>query len=185
MSMKKAAPMHKILFDNSGSMSELGKEQLLINTLRFCRQFIELNNIKEPVEYYQASNSIDQIQFEENNDIVILPPTGRTSGEVISDWLQSNKNNFIFWITDGYTNFSEELLLNLGKKSSLVIVALGCDADINQLKRFQSSLFLVDNLDAALEKFFTPISNMSVLPKVVEEAATENVFSDDDNDDEW
>jgi hypothetical protein len=183
--MKKAAPMHKILFDNSGSMSELGKEQLLTNTLRFCRQYIELNNIKELVEYYQANNGIEHIKFEKNKDVVISTPTGRVSGNVISDWLQSNNNNFILWITDGYTNFSEELLLNLGKKSNLVIVALGCDADINQLKRFQSSLFLVDNLDAALEKFFIPISNMSVLPKVVEEAAIENVFSDDGSDDEW
>jgi len=174
--------MHKILFDNSGSMSELGKEQLLINTLRFCRQYIELNNIKESVEYYQASNDIEHIQFEKNNDIVISEPTGQASGKVISDWLKSNSNNFILWITDGYTNFSEELLLNLCKKSNLIIVALGCDADIDQLKRFQSSLFLVDNLDAALDQFFMPISNVAVLPKVVEEAATEDAFSDDD---EW
>lgn len=183
--MKKAAPMHKILFDNSGSMSELGKEQLLINALRFARQYIEFNNAQYEVEYYQTSNAIDQIQFEKDNDIVISPPAGQVSGKVMSDWLKSNSKNFILWITDGYTNFSEELLLNLCKKSNLIIVALGCDADIEQLKRFQSSLFLMDNLDAALEQFFMTISNVAVLPKVVEEAVTENAFSDDDNDDEW
>ena len=175
--------MHKILFDNSGSMSELGKEQLLANTLRFCRQYIELNNIKEPIEYYQASNDIEHIQFENNNDIVISEPAGQVSGKVISDWLKSNCSNFILWITDGYINFNEELLLNVSKKSNLIIVALGCDADIDQLKRFQSSLFLADNLEAALDQLFMPISSLTVLPKVVEEATVKNTFSDDV--DEW
>jgi len=181
--------VYKILFDNSGSMSELGKEQLLINTLRFSRQYIELNNIFETVSYYQLSETIDEIKFENNKDIMISIPSGRTSEKAISEWFILHDNNPVLWITDGYTSFSEEQIFNLCKNSNIIVVALGCDADIGQLKRFKSTIFFVHNLEAALVDFFMPKSDHSILSTMVAESCSldslDSFDFDESDGDEW
>jgi hypothetical protein len=184
--MSRGRVVHKILFDNSGSMSELGKEQLLINTLRFSRQYIEFNNILEAVSYHQLSETIDEIKLENNKDIVISIPSGRASGNVISEWFISHDNIHVLWITDGYTHFSEEQIFNLCKNSNIIIVALGCDADTGLLKRFKSKIFFVHNLEAALAQFFMPRSDISILAATVAESCTLDTFGiDESDDDEW
>jgi len=167
-------------------MSELGKEQLLINTLRFSRQYIELNNIQEAVSYYQLSETIDEIKLENNKDIVISIPSGRASEKVISEWFISHDNIPVLWITDGYTCFSEEQIFNLCKNSNIIIVALGCDADTGQLKRFKSQMFFVHNLETALTQFFMPKPEHSILPTMIAESCTLDSFGiDESDDDEW
>jgi hypothetical protein len=182
----KGDSVHKILFDNSGSMSELGKEQLLINALRFSRQYIELNNVTEFVSYHQIGEKIDEIKIENNKDIVILPPGGRCSGKVISEWILPQENTPILWLTDGYNSFSEEEIFNLSKKANITVVALGCDAGIEQLERFSSPIFMTHNLDAALTLFFFPPTECSFLPKTVTALdIVEELATDESDADEW
>ncbi len=178
--------MYKILFDNSGSMSELGKEQLLINTLRFSRQYTEFNNTSQAVSYYQLNASIDEIKLEHNKDIVLSNPGGRASGEVVSEWFMSNENMPVLWITDGYTQFSEQQIFTLSDKKNIIILALGCDADTEQLKRFKSPIFFVHNIEAALAQFFVAKSNHSMLPTTVTESGDLDSFViEESGDDEW
>lgn len=177
--------MHKILFDNSGSMSELGKSQLLINTLRFSRQYIEFNNILERVSYNQLRDTINEIKFENNKDIDISLPCGRATGNVISEWVISHNNSPVLWITDGYTSFSEEQIFNICNNSNIIILALGCDADIGELKRFESKIFFVHNLEAALDQFFMPKLEHFILPTTAAESRILDSFGVDEDDDEW
>jgi len=178
--------MHKILFDNSGSMSELGKEALLINTLRFSRQYTEFNNVQETVEYYQASHRIDEIKIENNKDILISEPKGKCSDELLSNWLLSQGEASILWITDGYVNFSEADIFKLSSCPNISIVALGCDADIDQLKRLKTGLYTVENIETALAQFFTPQVAHFILPKKVADiTVADSSWEDQSDDDEW
>jgi len=178
--------VHKVIFDNSGSMSELGKSQLLINTLRFSRQYIELNDISKEVSYYLCSGNIDEVKLESNKDIIIPSPNGSSCGAVISGWFLSNHNSQLLWFTDGYTTFTEEQIFSLKNNTNLIIVALGCDADLGQLKRFSCPVFSISNINAALMSFFEPTHNHNILPTTVEDSEPLDSFGiDDGDDDEW
>lgn len=180
--VSKDSRVHKIIFDNSGSISGAGKDQLLLNTLRFCRQYQELNNIKEDVYYYQLKDLISEIKIETNIDIVIEPASGKINESELTQWIMKDRDIDFLWITDGYFDFSKEDQLSLSKCENITLVALGCDADIDSIESLRNNNFKIYDIGMALDLFFMKKNINNNFPLIVDE----NIFSDvDESDDEW
>ena len=173
--------MHCII-DCSGSMTEYGKPMLLINLLRYIRQFTA-QDIKN-THYFSWREDIAEIDWLTEADIE-LPVT--KDGSYIArlcDWGEANPEVTLLVLTDGYFKLNVQQRHQLSQFDNLYLVGVGGDADLVQLNTLSNHSFRADGLDRALHTIYRPKA-IGVAPSHRFDLTKIIIENESENDDEW
>lgn len=170
------------IIDSSGSMAEYGKPMLLVNLLRYIRQFT--SETDKSANYFCWREDIVEINWLAGTDIELPALKGSNHLDSLCDWIEANPEAMILVLTDGYFNLDASQRRQLSQLDNLYLVAVGGDADFEQLRRVSDYSFRAEQLDRALQTIYRPkVVTLAPLNQVELLKLNDNNGMEDD--DEW
>lgn len=169
------------IIDCSGSMTEYGKPMLMVNLLRFIRQFAARQDKK--VHFFSWRTEIQLLNWSALEDVALAKSSGNSSVTALCSWCKNNPTAEIIVLTDGYFDLNKEQRSLLNQSSNLHFIAVGGDADISILKAITINSYPAEQIEFAFfsidqtKGFITPpVKRVDLL------AAHQNNNLDEDDD---
>ncbi len=172
------------LIDLSGSMSEYGKPMLVINLLRYIRQFADQND--KDIKYFTWQTDINEISWPMAEDVTLPNSEGSGNVEMFCRWCEINSDARILVLTDGYFKLNKEQRHQLSNFGHLFLIGVGGDANFPLLSVLSNHCYGAEQLDHVLHIIWranlsdiAPLSRVDLTQFLVESK------SKDEDDDEW
>lgn len=165
-------------------MAEYGKPMLLVNLLRYIRQYT--SEADKSARYFCWQEGIVEINWLAGTDIELPALEGTSHLASLGDWVEKNPDAMLLVLTDGYfkLNASQRSQLSqLSQLDNLYLVAVGGDADLEQLRRVSNYSFRAEELDRALQTIYRP-EVVTIAPSSQVELLEVSVQSEVEED-EW
>lgn len=170
------------VIDCSGSMAEYGKPMLLVNLLRYIRQFTTQNG--QSARYFSWQEAIAEINWPAEADVELPTLVGSSDVAALCNWAEESSEIVLLVLTDGYFKLGAEQLHQLSQLDNLYLLGVGGDADLVQLNALSNHSYLAEQLDQVLHTIWRPkVSSSAPLGRV--ELAEVVVESESDDEDEW
>ena len=174
-----SSKLHCII-DCSGSMAEYGKPMLLVNLLRYIRQFTKQHS--QSAHYFSWQKDIAEVNWPAEADVQLLTTEGGSDVAALCSWTEANPEATLLVLTDGYFRLNAEQRYQLTQLDNLYIVGVGGDADLVQLNTLSQHSYRAEQLDHVLHIIWRP-KTAAVGPTSRVELAV--VLVGDEPDDEW
>lgn len=187
-----------VIVDTSGSMNDMGKIHLQRN---LCHYVLQLKNSVQHkyadlnIHFFQWTQNTSEINLQSNGDIPALEANGSASLIGLLDFMSKHQNTIrkpsFLILTDG--NFDRgdfnKHIKAVSEISGLYIrtVAVGADADLNQLKKLSSnnSVFLSENISAAVDSAILDRDELVAPPKSIAQILPHDVDQEDGAEEDW
>ncbi|MBE0470342.1 MAG: hypothetical protein IBX55_12655 [Methyloprofundus sp.] len=174
-----SSKLHCII-DCSGSMAEYGKPMLLVNLLRYIRQFTKQHS--QSAHYFSWQKDIAEVNWPAEADVQLLTTEGSSDIAALCSWTEANPGVTYLVLTDGYFKLTDQQRYRLNQLENLYVVGVGGDADLAQLNTLSQNSYRAEQLDHVLHTIWRP-KTATVGPTNRVELAV--VFVEDESDDEW
>lgn len=135
-------------------MAEYGKPMLLVNLLRYIRQFT--SEADKSVRYFCWQEGIKEINWPAGVDVKLPALKGTSHFASLCDWAKANPEVKLLVLTDGYFKLSASQRSLISQLDNLYLVGVGGDADLEQLRRVSDYSFRAEELDRALQTIYRP-----------------------------
>lgn len=163
-------------------MAEYGKPMLLVNLLRYIRQFT--SKADKSVKYFCWREDIVEINWLAGADIKLPALKGTSHLASLCDWAEAKPEVKLLVLTDGYFKLSASQRSVISQLDNLYLVGVGGDADLKQLRRVSDYSFCAEQLDHALQTIYRPkVVTLAPLNQV--ELLKMNDNNGMEDDDEW
>ncbi|MBE8127762.1 hypothetical protein [Photobacterium damselae] len=167
------------IIDRSGSMAEYGKPMLMVNLLRYIRQFTNQRNIN--TSYFSWQEDISEINWSEDQDVE-LPNVGKSADiDAVCSLAKSYPEATLVILSDGYFELKSEQRHLLTQLDNLYIVSVGGDANLVQLNTLSEHSYHAEKIDQALHTLSR--SKVATVPPLSRVSMKATLF--DDEEDEW
>lgn len=180
--MISSSKVHCIV-DCSGSMSEYGKPMLLVNLLRYIRQFVEQHS--QDVHYYIWQKQISEIIWPDEADVELPILLGSGDISALCHWSEERPDVNLLVLTDGAFKLTKQQRHQLGQLDNLYLIGVGGDADVPQLKTLSDYYYCAEQLDQALHAMWKTRSAISTPPLTKVDLAKVVGQISKEEDDEW
>lgn len=174
-----SSKLHCIM-DCSGSMAEYGKPMLMVNLLRYIRQFT--TQYSHSSRYFAWQNDIEEMNWSAQADVELPAAEGSSDIAALCRWTEANPEVTLLVLTDGYFKLTAQQRFQLTQLDNLYIVGVGGDADLAQLNTLSQHSYRAEQLDHILHTVWRP-KTAAVGPTSRVEFAV--VLVEDELDDEW
>lgn len=167
------------IIDRSGSMAEYGKPMLMVNLLRYIRQFTKQHNIS--TSYFSWKKDISEINWSEDVDVELPIAEERTDIDVVCSLAKSYPDTKLLILSDGYFELNSEQRHLLTQLDNLYIVGVGGDANLVRLNTLSEHSYHAEKIDQALHTLSR--SKVATVPPLSRVSMKATLF--DDEEDEW
>ncbi|MGO2734514.1 hypothetical protein [Psychrobacter sp.] len=168
------------IIDCSGSMTEYGKSMLLVNLLRYIRQFTQEQS--NNVHYFSWQEDITEINWAAEVDVELPIAKGGSDLTALCNWGEANPEVKLLVLTDGYFRLNTEQRHQLSQLNNLYLIGVGGDADVAQLNTLSNHSFCAEQVDHVLHTIYRPkavaVGPMSRVNLTV-------CVAEKESDDEW
>ncbi|WP_246782270.1 hypothetical protein [Wohlfahrtiimonas chitiniclastica] len=171
------------IIDCSGSMSEYGKQMLLVNLLRYIRQFTEQHN--KDISYFIWQKQISEIIWSDEVDVELPILLGSGDTTALCNWSEEHPDVNLLVLTDGAFKLTKQQRHQLGQLDNLYLIGVGGDADVPQLKTLSDYCYCAEQLDYALHAMWKTRSAISTPPLTKVDLAKVVGQISKEEDDEW
>jgi len=163
-------------------MTEYGKSMLLVNLLRYIRQFTQ--DQSENVSYFSWQEGITEIGWATEVDVEL--PIAKDGSDIaaLCNWSEANSEATLLVLTDGYFKLNVQQRHQLSQFDNLYLVSVGGDADLVQLNTLSNHSFRAEELDRALHTIYRPKA-VGVAPLHRFDLTKIIIENESENDDEW
>lgn len=161
-------------------MAEYGKPMLLVNLLRYIRQFTTQHS--QSSRYFSWQKDIAEVNWPAEADVQLLTTEGSSDVAALCSCAEANPEATLLVLTDGYFRLNAEQRYQLTQLDNLYIVGVGGDADLVQLNTLSQHSYRAEQLDHVLHTIWRP-KTAAVGPTSRVELAV--VLVEDEPDDEW
>ncbi|MDM1697270.1 hypothetical protein HX099_11470 [Thiopseudomonas alkaliphila] len=168
------------VIDCSGSMAEYGKPMLLVNLLRYIRQFTTQNG--QSARYFSWQEAIAEINWPAEADVELPTLVGSSDVAALCNWAEESSEVVLLVLTDGYFKLGAEQLHQLSQLDNLYLLGVGGDADLVQLNILSNRSYRAEQLDHVLHIVFRSEAAAVGPSRRVELAG---VVAESALDDEW
>ncbi|MEZ9368441.1 hypothetical protein AB4140_06385 [Shewanella sp. 10N.286.51.B2] len=176
-----SSELHCII-DCSGSMAEYGKPMLLVNLLRYIRQFTAQHS--KSTRYLSWREDIAEIFWLAEVDVELPAAEGSSDIAALCSWAEANPQTLIMVLTDGYFELNTEQRQLVSLVDNLYFIGVGGDADLAQLNTLSNHSYGAEQLDHVLHTIWRPeIVAGGPLNRV--DLAGVIVENESKDDDEW
>ena len=176
-----SSKLHCII-DCSGSMAEYGKPMLLVNLLRYIRQFTTQHS--QSTYYFSWREGIAEINWSAKADVELPVTEGASDIAALCSWGEANPEVILLVLTDGYFRLNAEQRHQLSQLDRLYLVGVGGDADLVQLNTLSNHSYRAEELDNVLHTICLPEA-VFVGPSSRVELAGDIIEKESEDDDEW
>ncbi len=171
------------IVDCSGSMAEYGKPMVLVNLLRYVRQFTTQHS--QTTRYFSWQKDIAEMNWSAQVDIQLTTTEGSSDIAALSSWAEANPEVTLLVLTDGYFKLSGQQRHQLTQLDNLYMIGVGGDADLVQLNTLSNHSYRVEQLDHVLHTIYRP-GTASAAPTVRVDLAMSIVAEREaEDDDGW
>lgn len=177
--MMSSSDLHCVI-DCSGSMAEYGKPMLLVNLLRYIRQFTE--EYSRNTRYFSWQENIAEINWSAEADVGLPTTEGGSDMTALCSWGEANPEVTLLVLTDGYFRLDAEQRQLLSQLDNLYLVGVGGDADLQQLNTLSRHCYRAEQLDQLLHTIWRPEAAVIGPSNRVE---LTGVIVENKSDDEW
>lgn len=171
------------IIDCSGSMSEYGKQMLLVNLLRYIRQFAEQHS--QDIHYYIWQKQVSKIIWSDEVDVELPILLGSGDTTALCNWSEEHPDVNLLVLTDGALKLTKQHRYQLGQLDNLYLLGIGGDADMSQLKALSDYCYCAEQLDQALHTIWKTSSAISTPPLTKVDLAKVVGQISKEEDDEW
>ncbi|WP_217544473.1 hypothetical protein [Vibrio metschnikovii] len=168
------------IIDCSGSMAEYGKPMLLVNLLRYIRQFTTQHS--QSSRYFSWQKHIAEMNWSAQIDVELPAAEGSSDIAALCNWTEANPGVTFLVLTDGYFKLTDQQRYQLTQLDNLYVVGVGGDADLAQLNTLSHNSSRAEQLGHVLHTIWRP-KTATVGPANRVELAV--VLVEDESDDEW
>lgn len=159
-------------------MAEYGKPMLMVNLLRYIRQFTNQHNIS--TSYFSWKVDISEINWSEEQDTE-LPNAGDSADiDAVCSLAKSYPDTTLMILSDGYFELDSEQRHLLTQLDNLYIVGVGGDANLVQLNTLSEHCYHAEQIDQAL--YILCRSKVATAPPLSRVSMKATLFDDED---EW
>lgn len=176
-----SSELHCII-DCSGSMAEYGKPMLLVNLLRYIRQFTA--QYSKSTSYFSWREGITEIFWSAEADVELSAAEGSSDIASLCSWCEVNSEATLLVLTDGYFKLNTEQRQLISEIGNLYFIGVGGDADLAQLSTLSNHSYRAEQLDHVLHTIWRP-EILAVGPFNRVDLAGAIVESESGNNDEW
>lgn len=176
-----SSELHCII-DCSGSMAEYGKPMLLVNLLRYIRQFTAQHS--KSTSYFSWREGITEIFWSAEADVELSAAEGSSDIASLCSWCEVNSEATLLVLTDGYFKLNTEQRQLISEIGNLYFIGVGGDADLAQLSTLSNHSYRAEQLDHVLHTIWRP-EILAVGPFNRVDLAGAIVESESGNNDEW
>lgn len=168
------------IIDCSGSMVEYGKPMLLVNLVRYIRQFT--NYFHKDISYFSWQENIAQLHWPIENDVGLLGTKGEGNIEALCNWIDLNPDVKLMLLTDGYFKLSSQQRYQLGQLNHLYLIGVGGDADLPHLNTLSKNCYRAEQLDQVLHMILRSETVAMIPSRRVDLTRS---IENESNDDDW
>ena len=174
-----------IVIDRSGSMVENGKPRLILNLVRFIRQHLSSSE----VQIYTLQDQLNQVHVDPALDIELPEITGPTNIDRCIEFLIERTTEPTVFLSDGFFDLTESQKRILKQQHNLVVVAVGADADFNNLNFLGLPVYPAQDIGVAI-KHANGLNTQRTLPPLQRSDVqlsepVRGTFHDQGEDDDW
>ena len=170
------------IIDCSGSMAEYGKPMLLVNLLRYIRQFTSEAN--KSVRFFSWQEGIKELNWPTGVDVKLPTIQGNSHVNDLYEWAKANSEATLLVLTDGYFKLNTSQRSLICQLDNLYLIGVGGDADLEQLRRVSEYSFRAEQLDRALQTIYRPKA-VTIAPSNQVKLLKESDNNGMEDDDEW
>lgn len=164
-------------------MSEYGKPMLLVNLLRYIRQFTA--HYSKSTQYLCWREDIVEMNWSAEADVELPTTEGSSDIAALCSWTEANPEAILLVLTDGYFKLTAQQRHQLTQLDNLYMIGVGGDADLVQLNTLSNHSYRAEQLDHVLHMIWRP-GIASAAPTVrVDLAVSIAVEREAEDDDEW
>ena len=168
------------IIDCSGSMVEYGKPMLLVNLVRYIRQFTEQHDTN--ICYFSWQENITQLHWSVGSDVELPSTGGEGNVDALCKWIERNPDVKFLLLTDGYFKLNAQQRFQLSQLDHLYLIGVGGDADLPQLNTLSKHCYCAEQLDQALHMILRS-ETVSVIPS--SRVDLTSMISENTSNDEW
>lgn len=176
-----SSELHCII-DYSGSMAEYGKPMLLVNLLRYIRQFTTQHS--KSTSYFSWREDITENFWTAEADVELPAAEGSSDIASLCCWSEVNSEATLLVLTDGYFKLNTEQRQLISQVDNLYFIGVGGDADFAQLNTLSNHSYRAEQLDHVLHSIWRP-EILAVGPLKRVDLAGVIVENGSEDDDEW
>ncbi len=162
-------------------MAEYGKPMLMVNLLRYIRQFTMQHNLS--ICYLNWKNDISEISWLTDDDVELSAPEGSVNIEAVCSWLHSHPEATCMILSDGYFALNAEQRSQLTNLDNLYLIGVGGDANLTLLNTLSEHSYQAEQIDQVLHEVNRPKS--AIVPPLNRVCMSATVLEDNGDDDEW
>ena len=151
--------MINIVIDRSGSMAENGKPMLILNLLRYIRQYLGVDK----VQFYVLNNQLSQVFVDPKLDLELPEITGAINMDSGIEFLNDRKTEPTILLSDGFFELTESQR-RVFKQQNVIVVAVGADADITGLDYLGLPVYLAQDIGVAIKHASNILSVLRISP---------------------
>ena len=142
------------IIDCSGSMAEYGKPMLLVNLLRYIRQFAAQHS--KSTSYFSWREGITEIFWSAEADVELPAAEGSSDIAALCDWAEVNPQAVLMVLTDGYFKLNTEQRQLISQVDNVYFIGVGGDADLAQLNTLSNHSYPAEQLNHVLHTIWRP-----------------------------
>lgn len=177
--------MINILIDRSGSMAENGKPMLILNLVRFIRQLLDINKVK----FFVIQDQMMPVYVEPEFDIELPEIKGSIDVDSCISFLIERKTEQTILLSDGFFELTETQKRDF-KQQSLIIVAVGSDADLTGLGYLGLPFYLAQDIGVVINYARNILDEQQIFPPLLctdvqFKQSVLDVIYQQDEDDGW
>jgi len=176
-----SSELHCII-DCSGSMAEYGKPMLLVNLLRYIRQFTTQHS--KSTRYLSWREDIAEVFWLAEADVELPVAKGGSDIAALCGWAEANPQAVLIVLTDAYFKLNTEQRQLISQIDNLYFIGVGGDADLAQLNTLSNFSYRAEQLDDVLHTIWRPEIVAGAPLKRVDLAGV-IVENGSEDDDEW
>lgn len=161
-------------------MAEYGKPMLLVNLVRYIRQFTEQHDTN--ICYFSWQENITQLHWSVGSDVELPSTSGEGNVDALCKWMEINSDVKFLLLTDGYFKLNAQQRYQLSQLDHLYLIGVGGDADLSQLSTLSKHYYHAEQLDRVLHMILrsetvsiTPLSSVDLT----------SIIKNESKDDEW
>ena len=129
-------------------MAEYGKPMLLVNLLRYIRQFTAQHS--KSTSYFSWREDITEIFWLAEADVELPIAEGSSDLAALCGWAEANPQAVLMVLTDGYFKLNTEQRQLISQFDNLFFIGVGGDADLAQLNTLSNHSYRAEQLDHVL-----------------------------------
>lgn len=178
--------MINVVIDRSGSMAENGKPMLILNLLRYIRQYIGISHL----QFYVLSNQLISVSIDSNLDLELPEILGSFEIEKCISFLLERKTEATIFLSDVFFEMTGSQKRVFKQQKNLVIVAVGADAELSGLEHLNLPVYLAQDIALAIKHAINIFDVQEISPPLQRsdvqwEPSVLTAANKQDEDDDW